>query len=299
MRRLIIAMITLAAVPLVSAGSHYRNHQGNHGMNITTSFDSEWNELDRCDQIKVTVDDEPAARAEEELPVASLRSLKMRSDQNGGIHVIGWSSSHYAVTACKAAAFPEQLRDVHVSVSGNEVRGGGPDRGNWMIFYIVHAPKGAVLDLETSNGGISLHHIDGTVTARAMNGPISVKDSTGKLDLDTTNGPISLAGDSGDVKMSAQNGPISIKLAGSSWNGSLDARTENGPLSVKIGSNYRSGVVIESDGHGPISCRAAACRSAKRTWDDDDDNNRRIELGSGPTVVHMSTVNGPVSVKED
>jgi hypothetical protein len=45
-----------------------------------------------------------------------------------------------------------------------------------------------------------------------------------------------------------------------------------------------------------VSCRAEVCRQARRTWDDSD--NRRIELGSGPTVIHVSTVNGPLSVRE-
>ena len=76
----------------------------------------------------------------------------------------------------------------------------------------------------------------------------------------------------------------------------IEAHTQNGPASLRIPSNFRSGVVVESDGHGPVSCRAAACKEARRTWDDED--NRKIELGSGPTVVRMSTVNGPVSVRE-
>ena len=61
-------------------------------------------------------------------------------------------------------------------------------------------------------------------------------------------------------------------------------------------SSFRSAVVVESEGRGPVSCRAEACRQARRTWDDED--NRRIEFGSGPAVVHLSTVNGPVSVRE-
>lgn len=297
MRRLSIALLALAVAPLMLAGSHRHDYgYGHHGMSMTITTD-EWSELESCSQIRVTVDDEPAARAEEEVPVGNLRSLRMRSDSNGGIHVVGWSSPNYAVTACKAAALSSRLADINVSVNGNEVRGSGPDGGNWMVFFIVHAPKSAVLDLETHNGGIALNHVDGKVVARATNGPISLKDSTGDLDIDTTNGPISLAGDSGDVKLNAQNGPISVKLGGSSWRGSLEAHTQNGPLSVKVADNYRSGVVIESDGHGPISCRAEACRQARRTFDDDD--NRKIELGSGPAVIRMSTSNGPISVKEN
>jgi hypothetical protein len=269
---------------------------------MSISMNDDWNDdgpMD-CGSLRITFDNEPAARAEEDLPVGSFRSLKVRSDQNGGVHVVGSNQSGYSVKVCKAAAFPEQLGKVRASISGNTVSADGPDSGEWVAYFIVRVPRNAQLDLETHNGGIGLHHVvDGNVTARAINGPISIKDSTGTVDAETTNGPISMAGDGGNMKLNAQNGPISVRLEGSDWRGSLEAHTQNGPLSVKIGRNFRSGVVIESDGHGPISCRAEACRQARRTWDDDDDNNRRIELGSGPANVHMSTVNGPVSVKEE
>jgi hypothetical protein len=299
MRRLIIAALALAAVPLFSAGgSHRYGSYGSHrGMNITTN---DWNDDGPadCGALQITFDGEPAARAEEDLPVASLRSMSVRSDQNGGIHVVGTSDSRFAVKLCKAAALSEDLGRVRASLSGNTVSANGPaDESQWVAYFIVSVPHGAHLDLSTHNGGIGLHHVDADVVARALNGPISIKDSTGTVDAETTNGPISIAGDSGTFKARAMNGPVSVKLNGSTWRGSLDATTQNGPLSVKLGRYYHSGVVIESDGHGPVSCRAEACRQARRTWDDED--NRRIELGDGAQNVHMSTINGPVSVKEE
>jgi len=302
MRRQVIGLLVLIAIPLFAAGaSGYRHSDhswGSHnGLSVSVN---DWSDDGpaTCDALKITYDDAPAARAEEDLSVGSLRSLRVRSDQNGGVHVVGWSEPRFSVKLCKAAAFPEQLGSVKATLSGNTVSATGPSDNNWMAYFIVRVPRGAQIDLETHNGGIGLHHIvDGNITARAMNGPISIKDSNGTFDAETTNGPISVAGEGGNMKLNAQNGPISVKLSGSDWRGSLEAHTQNGPLAVKINRNFRSGVVIESDGHGPISCRAEACRQARRTWDDDD--NRRIELGSGATNVHLSTVNGPVSVKEE
>ena len=298
MRRTLFGILVLTTIPLFSAGGSHRHPGtwGNTGMNITVN---DWNDdgPGTCDDLKITFNDEPAVRAEEDVPVASLAALNVNSDQKGGIHVVGWSDSRYAVKVCKAAAFAEDLGSVRASVSGNTVSASGPESGNWVAYFIVHVPRGAQLGLSTHNGGIGLHNVDATVTARADNGPISIKDSPGTIDAETTNGPISIAGDSGTVKANASNGPISVKLAGSRWRGTLDAHTQNGPLSVKISPSYHSGVTIESAGHGPVSCHAEACRQARRTWDDDD--NRRIDLGDGVTNVHMSTVNGPVSVKEE
>lgn len=299
MRRLLIATLALTAIPLFSAGgSHRHDSNGHRGMSI--NVDDGWTDdggPTTCDALRVTFDDEPAVRAEEELPVSSLRSLNVKSDQNGGIHVVGSNDSRFAVRVCKAAAFAEDLGSIRASLSGNTVTASGPDNSKWVAYFIVQVPRGAKLDLSTHNGPIGLHHVDADVNARAVNGPISIKDTTGTIDADTTNGPISIGGSSGTIKANASNGPISVKLDGGEWRGSLEAHTQNGPLSVKIGRNFRSGVVIESDGHGPVSCRAEACRQARRTWDDDD--NRRIELGTGTPNVHMSTVNGPISVKEE
>lgn len=253
--------------------------------------------LTSCDQVEVRFTNGSGYRAEEQVPVANLRSLRLHAAQNGGIYVTGSNTGSYSVKACKAAELESTLRDLRINLSGDEITADAPDGSDdWVVYFIVTVPRNASLNLDSRNGPITLQEVAGTVTARAVNGPISVKHSSGTMDLETQNGPISLAGGSGTMKLNATNGPISIKFDESSWNGSLDARTQNGPLSVKMPRGFRSGMVIESDGHGPVTCRADACRDSRRV---DDDDLRRIEIGRGPTIVHMSTVNGPVSVKEN
>lgn len=283
----ILSSIALCAllVPVVEART--RN------MSISTSTDGDT--VTSCDQVVVRFDSGDAYRAEETVPVANVRSLKLSAAQNGGVYVSG--STGYSVRACKAAEIESALSGIHTNVSGNEVTTDGPGTDNWTVFYIVTVPRGGTLDVESHNGPISLRDVDGTVTARAVNGPISTRGSSGTLDLHTNNGPISLKGGSGTVKLDAQNGPISVKLDESTWNGSLDASTRNGPLSVKLPRNFSSGTLIEAE-RGPVTCRADLCRDARRSVTDDD-FPRRIEFGSGPTVVHMSTVNGPISVNEE
>ena len=290
MRKTLVTLSLLAMATAAFASSR-------HNRGMSTTIDDDGGPVNDCSALRVTIDDRPALRAEEMVPVGNLRSLTIRAPQNGGIYVVGSASGGYEVRACKAAAFEEDLNQIRSRVSGNEVVTDGPGAGQWLVYYIVRAPRGASLDLESHNGPISIREVNGTVTANALNGPISVRESSGTFNVETTNGPISLDGGSGTAKLNAQNGPVTVKLRGTSWDGNIEAHTQNGPATLRIPSNFRSGVVVESDGHGPVSCRAAACREAKRTWDDED--NRKIELGSGPTVVRMSTVNGPVSVREN
>jgi DUF4097 and DUF4098 domain-containing protein YvlB len=293
MRRIIAAAALLIAPSLLAYGhdSHHRN--------ISISTD-DYEEVTSCSQIRVTFDDAAAVRAEEELPAASLRSLKINSDKNGGVRVAGWDQPRYAVTVCKAAADASLLSQVRARLSDNEVTTDGPEDSNqWVAYILVRTPRNATLDVEAMNGPIGVHSVNGTINVRAQNGPISVKDSSGTIDATTQNGPISLSGGSGNVKITATNGPLSVKLNGDRWDGSLEATTQNGPLSLKLPRNYGSVVDLSVKGHGPISCKAEACRDLKRSWHDDDDRTpRQLSFGSGARNVSVSTVNGPLVVKE-
>jgi hypothetical protein len=291
MRRLI------AAAALIIAPSVFA-HDHDHSQNVSISTDG-YEELTSCSQIRVTFDHAPAVRAEEELPVSNVRSLKIMSDQHGGVRVAGWDQPRYAVTVCKAAASPALLGQIGARLSGNEVTSTGPDDGQWVVYLLVRTPRNATLDVEAHNGPIGLHGVNGRLTVHAQNGPVSLKDSSGTIDASTQNGPISLAGGSGNVKITATNGPLSVKLNGARWDGSLQAETVNGPVSLKLPRNYGSVVDLSVKGHGPISCKAEACRDMKRSWhDDDNESPRQLTFGSGARNVTLSTVNGPVVVKE-
>src|SRR5262245_61951444 len=96
MRRLLMAAVVLTAIPLFSAGGNHRYYDGHgrHSGNMSVNIDDEaWYEggPTDCSQLRVTFDDEPVAVSTEEVPVGNLRSLSVRSDQNGGIHVVGTS----------------------------------------------------------------------------------------------------------------------------------------------------------------------------------------------------------------
>lgn len=289
MRKTLLILGALA-LALTAQARGYR-----HNNSTTISID-DGEDITRCDQIRVTFDGERATMHEETLPAASLRSLRAHASVNGGVRVTGWDRSDWSVVACRATAAGYD-GGARPYLRGNElgVENDDDDRQS-VVYFLVRAPRDATLDLDAHNGELAVQDISGSVTAHTQNGPISLKRIGGKVDAEAQNGPIGYSGSSGTVRLNAQNGPISVKLDGTTFSGSLDAKTANGPLSLRIPRDYRSGVVVESDGHGPMKCHAEACRDARRTFDDDD--NRRIEIGSGPTLVRMSSTNGPISVKE-
>lgn len=260
---------------------------------------------DRCSSENFQWDGQRAYVEKQVIEPGALRSLKA-SVTHAPLSVTGGSSRGYVIEACKAAARAEDLSAIRVTLDGNELRADGPENRRWFVSYQIRVPDGGSIDVSADNGPISIKDLNGTIVARASNGPLSLSNLSGSVDAATTNGPISLRGGSGDMKLKATNGPLSVTLDGDSWrNGTLDASTQNGPLSLRLPRNYGSGVVIESNGRGPVSCRAEGCERFEVRRNDDghrhgwDSEPRRIELGSGAEAVRLSTVNGPITIKDE
>jgi DUF4097 and DUF4098 domain-containing protein YvlB len=254
-----------------------------------------------CSGLHIRFDDRAAAMRSEERTIGRPQGpLRVETEVNGGVQVQGWDKDSYSVTACKAVDASrndaeQTFSQIHLSVDNDRVSASGPSgHEGWTVFLLVRAPKSADLDLHAKNGPLSIYDLDAKLTAHALNGPISLRGFSGEADISAENGPIDLDGNSGKLRLHTQNGPISVDLKGDSWKGSgLEADAQNGPVSLRLPKNYQSSVLLESNGNSPMSCHASVCDDARKTWDED---HRRIEFGSAPAVIHLSTVNGPISV---
>jgi hypothetical protein len=256
-----------------------------------------------CSDLRMRFDDQDAVVRSEErtLTKAEAAVLRVEPHRNGGVQVVGWDNANYSVTACKAAAASgdaeKTLSQITMSIENGRVSTSGPgDDGEWTVYLLIRTPKAATIDMETMNGPLSFYDVDGKLTARAKNGPISLKNFSGEAEVTAVNGPISVDGSKGSVRIHTDNGPISVELEGTTWSGTgLTADAKNGPVTLKVPSGYQSSFVVESTNYAPVSCKASICDNARKTWDDE---HRRIEYGSSPAMIHLSTVNGPVSVQE-
>jgi hypothetical protein len=289
--------IWVAAILTVPAGA--RSHR--HFVNHVVLADDEPNVVAGCTDLHMHFDHHDAVYQSEERSIsrAEAATLRVQAEHNGGLRVQGWDKDNYGVTLCKAAeegsGAQSLLSQIHLNFHDQELSVSGPSfRNHWAAFLLVRAPKNAALDLEAVNGPLSLHHVDGKVKVHAVNGPVSAAGCTGEMELSSQNGPVTLDGNSGKFTVRSENGPLTVNLNGSGWTGAgMDAHVNNGPLTLNIPSGYTSGVVLESQGPGPFSCGAAVCSQGRKTWDDD---RKRVEFGTGPTVVRVSAVNGPINV---
>src|SRR5688572_726139 len=60
------------------------------------------------------------------------------------------------------------------------------------VRYHVRAPKGALVNVSTTNGGIGLTALSGKVVARTTNGGVTAKELAGGIDARSTNGGVSI-----------------------------------------------------------------------------------------------------------
>jgi hypothetical protein len=293
-----IYLVTLAALIFGGSKTRASSDHKHHSMNMGGG---EWPAKD-CSDLRMRFDERDAVVRSEEKTLAKgeVNVLQVRPHRNGGVQVTGWDKDSYSVTACKAASADGDaeriLSQITLSVENGKVSTRGPgDDDEWTVYLLIRAPKAASIDLETTNGPLSLYDVDGKLTAHAQNGPISLKNFSGEAEINAVNGPISLTGTSGNLHIHTQNGPISVALQGRTWSGTgLSADAQNGPLTLMVPSDYESSFVVESKGYSPVSCHASICDQTRKTWDDE---HKRIEFGAGSPVIHLSTVNGPISVQ--
>lgn len=214
-----------------------------------------------------------------EYTVASA-SVNVDAGKNGGVRVMGGSRSDTLVRARVVAMADTQAaadalaREVSVSTEGGRVSATGPersgDRRGWHVSFEVWVPSKADVSARTSNGGISIANVTGTVGFEAVNGGVT------------------LSRVSGDVRGKTVNGGVTVELAGDHWEGAgLDARTTNGGVRVKVPDGYSCQLAVATVNGGVHS-------DFPLTMQGRLDKNLDVALGQGGAPVRIATTNGGV-----
>ncbi|HMG18032.1 MAG TPA: hypothetical protein VK573_04860 [Gemmatimonadales bacterium] len=212
-------------------------------------------------------------------------ALTVDPGRNGGVQVVGWDRDSIGVTArIQVNARTEDdaqaiARDIRIEAAGSTVRAAGPEptgrNQSWSVSFVVQVPRRTDLSIATENG------------------PLTVRDVTGRMELSTQNGPLALMGVAGDVHARAQNGPLVVKLTGSRWDGAgLDAETHNGPADLRIPEGYNAKLDFGTV-NGPMMVGFPLTVTINGRLTD------RISttLGEGGAPIRVMTTNGPMTVR--
>jgi hypothetical protein len=141
------------------------------------------------------------------------------------------------------------------------------------VRYHVRAPKNALINTTTTNGGIAITGMAGKVIAHTTNGGVTAKQLTGGIEARSTNGGVS-------VDM-ASIGTERISL-----------RTTNGGVVLMVPESAKADLTASCTNGGIVVAPDLKMEVFDQT-------RRRLEgrLNGGGTTIELHTTNGGVRVK--
>jgi len=278
-RPLLLAGLSLLLAPATPWGPVAAAQESDQEWLERCRDEARWGDRDRERYCQVRVETLPATGR-----------LEARSNPNGGVSVRGWDRDHVEVHArihASARTEEEAARiacRVEPDVVGSSLGVDGTAMGHrehWPAMLVVYVPRQYALDLA------------------AHNGPLAVREVSGRMDLYTQNGPLMLRGVSGDVTARTQNGPLSIVLEGTRWEGEgLDAETRNSSLTLRIPEGY-SATLEAGTTNGPQSIGFPITVTLGGETDQGRGRGARYRatLGNGGPPIRAITTNGPLVIE--
>ena len=210
--------------------------------------------------------------------------LTVDAGTNGGIRVEGTDRSDIHIRAIVTASARQEDdarrlgSEVQVQAGSGRVVSSGPrtqGRESWSVSYRISVPRQTDLDLQATNGGITIATVTGTIR------------------FETTNGGVRLSDLGGDVRGETRNGGLNVTLGGDRWNGAgLDVQTSNGGVTLSIPDGYNADLTTRTVNGGfrsdlPMTIQGEL--SPRR--------GLSTTLGTGGPPVSVRTTNGGVRVQ--
>ena len=224
-------------------------------------------------------------------------------NSNGGIELSSWDKDEIEIIAyirvegekSKAQKMLDRI-EIEIDQNGDDInvetlvpkgiQGGngffswifGDNHSSYSVDYEINVPKESDLNLNTSNGKVSVENISGKVRMHSTNGKIEAREINGLLRCETTNGKINAEFEevTSDEEMifRTTNGSIKLYLP-KEYGGYADLKTTNGH--------------IESD--FDLESKFKESRKSKKSY--------RGEFGDGDGAITCKTTNGSIYLLEN
>ena len=214
--------------------------------------------------------------------LAGAASVDVNAEPNGGIQVQGGQRGDILVRAKVVAVASSEQRAreiasaVRIDAAPDKVAAEGPSglerNEHWSVSYRLEVPSHSSLSLRSTNGGISIHDVEG------------------KIEFRTVNGGVTLSRLGGDVRGRTSNGGVTVDLDGATWNGAgLDVETSNGGVKLSIPAQYSARLDAGTVNGGfnidfPVNVQGRI------------DRQITADIGSGGPLIRVRTNNGGVRV---
>lgn len=243
---------------------------------------------------------------------ASGGLLHVRTD-NGSVEVRRADSSVIEIEATVRAVGRDRVEQTRIVAEpgtdgGTRVYVVWPDgqrRSNEGCSFVIRTPDADGIDIDTSNGRVTIVGLRGQARVDTSNGAIEIQDHAGRVWADTSNGRISLRNVAGDVVADTSNGSIeALDVAGkieadtsngrvlvrlaAGCQGPLDVDTSNGSVRVEVAPGF-AGVLDARTSNGSVRVLGASSVDGGRS-------SAMATFGAGGDRSVVRTSNGSVEI---
>ena len=181
-----------------------------------------------------------------------------------------------------------------------------PDNIDLRVDYVIKAPPGTDITVESSNGNVWIAKSCGSVEVKGRNADIEIAGPQGAVDAQSTNGRIRVLDAPEGARIKTVNGNIYAHMLGgfleaATTNGAIVARvldpnvaqctlsSQNGGITVLVAENCTASVdavtdrgTVKSDLPLDVTCGMQKNRHLKGT------------IGAGHTILKIDTLNGNI-----
>jgi DUF4097 and DUF4098 domain-containing protein YvlB len=224
--------------------------------------------------------------------------------KNGAITTRAWNDDSIHVTFDKWATgddveeAEDNMDEIEISINRNsgsgvldiEVRYPVFEHTNYGCNVLIDLPASIALDLETSNGAITVLDSADDLECSTSNGVITLQDTEGNAELKTSNGSITVDKHYGNLNAKTSNGVISADIV-LPRNGECKLKTSNGPISLSV-PDSSSAMVEASTSNGRIEINDLSITVIKV-----DKKEFKGRMGSGKGSIDLETSNGAISIR--
>ena len=232
------------------------------------------------------------------------------NSENGSIEINAGTDNEVRVEATLTDAPRVQYE---ISQDGDTITIDAKISKEWWFFgsaaadIAITAPAGTYVEVDTSNGAVELHGMEGAGTLRTSNGKIVLKDVKGAYDGTTSNGAIEIGTMEGTCVISTSNGSVDL------WDvkGEVEVESSNGEIwfSGEMTAGSRSRLVTSNGkvevelfgtpsvsldaktSNGVVTCELVITATLTR------EDHLVGTIGAGEADLYIRTSNGDVTIR--
>lgn len=232
------------------------------------------------------------------------------NNENGGIEINAGTDNEVRVEATLTDAPRVQYE---ISQDGDTITVDVSVTKQWWFYgsaaadITITTPAGTYVDIDTSNGSVELHGMEGSGVLNTSNGKIVLKDVKGSYDGTTSNGAIEIGTMEGTCVISTSNGSVDL------WDvkGEVEVESSNGEIwfSGEMTAGTRSRLVTSNGkvdvellgtpsvsldaktSNGVVTCELVITATLTR------EDHVVGTIGAGETELYIRTSNGDVTIR--